>query len=159
VQIKASPVCSFAYALTQTGARKAMLNLGGPALTDIKASFDTMFTEACRGEKDISGSEPTTCLTVSPPYFVHHRARGSATSDYDISPPDEKDRNVTREMGFSEGIVFSTRLNARNLIEGREPESQYTWANEWTGWRFKHQDEYRGGKNEKNPAYQAGVVG
>jgi hypothetical protein len=159
VQVRTSPICSFAYALSQKGARKALLYLGGPALADIKASFDTILTEVCRGQRDISGGEETTCLTVSPPYFVHHHTRGSATGDSDMSSLDEKDRNVTTDMGFTKGIVFSTRLNAANLIEGREAESQYIWTNERTGWRFRHRDEYHGGQNEKNAAYKAGVVG
>lgn len=159
VQIKSSPICSFAYALSQKGARKALLHLGGSALPDIKASFDTMLTEVCRGEKDVFGGEETKCLTVSPPYFVHHRARGAASGDSDITPLQGDETQGSREIGFTKGVVFSTRLNARNLIEGREAESQYIWIDERTKWRCKHQDEYRGGQNFTSITYKPGLGG
>jgi hypothetical protein len=158
VQMKNSPVCSFAYALSQEGATKALARMGGPALADVDSGFDTKLTEFCRGDMDIVGGEETICLTVSPPYFVHHRRKGSVSGDSDIDmPPTEEAEREIRETGYTKGIVWSTMLNIGNLIEGRLPESQYTWIDERRGWRFKRADEYRGYPAEREAGYRPGI--
>lgn len=119
VHVSGGPICSFAYALSQSGARKVLFGLsvdrlGGP--------FDNALAAFCRdgasGNRDgLRGK----CLSVTPPVFFHHRAKGRIDSDSDI----QKSRNNnTREKGITENIVWSARNNIRNTILGLDMENQ-----------------------------------
>jgi len=76
-------------------------------------------------------------MVVSPPYFESHRPRGLKKGESDIMPVGGQ----IRETGASHGLVLSMKINLKNLVAGRAPESQY--VQESTGkWRYKHVDEY-----------------
>lgn len=90
-------------------------------------------TEEQQEEKleDVGGEGKIRCLTVSPPYFVHHRAKGSAARDSDMHVSERKaevlsgKKEVVREKGVTRGVRWSVRLNAERLVEGKEAVSQY----------------------------------
>ncbi|CAJ2503273.1 Uu.00g106670.m01.CDS01 [Anthostomella pinea] len=108
-------ICSFAYALSREGARKALLYLG---VEDQPTVFDFHMSDLCR-DKPLG----IRCISLVPGLFMHHRPRGRVSHDSDIL---EFDPEEVREVGTTENILYSTRLNLRNLIEGREPQKQ--WA-------------------------------
>jgi hypothetical protein len=100
--------CSLAYAVTQTGARKLLYELG---VTRISDTFDNMLREVCQGT---DGRGKLMCLTVQPPLFEHYRAEGSTGKMSDIT--DHGDEVI--ERGYTENIRLSTRVNLAKLING-----------------------------------------
>jgi hypothetical protein len=74
----------------------------------------------------------------TPPYFQSHRPRGPKSGESDIMPFGGE----IRETGESHVIVLSTKINLKNLVAGREPESQYIEDKEKGEMRFKNYDEY-----------------
>lgn len=62
------------------------------------------------------------CISVTPPVFFHHKARGRVSGDSDIQ---EGGGDDVREKGTTENIVWSARNNIRNMIMGTEMESQF----------------------------------
>lgn len=120
VHVSGGPICSFAYALSQSGARKVLFDLsvdrlGGP--------FDNALAAFCRdgasGNRDgLQGK----CLSVTPPVFFHHRAKGLIGGDSDIQ---ESGNDNMREKGITENIVWSVRNNIKNIMLGLEIENQY----------------------------------
>lgn len=138
VQLKASPICTTSYAVSQRGARKLLSSLSGAALVDVDANLDTEMTELCRGDRDGGDHEETRCLAVSPPLITFHRPRGSPNGDSDIDPKDGGERVV----GHTPGVVWSTRMNADRLIAGLEPQSQYVVDGRTGEWRHKVKSDY-----------------
>jgi GR25 family glycosyltransferase involved in LPS biosynthesis len=130
-----SPMCTMAYAISQRGARHFLAHLGGVSLLDATGPIDRLMMEVCRGHKDRDG-EMTKCMVVSPPYFQSHRPRGVKSGESDIMPFGGE----VRESVESHVIVLSTKINLKNLVAGRAPESQYIEDN--GVWRFKNIDEY-----------------
>ncbi len=141
VHVTAAPICTFAYALSQRGAQRVLFDLsvdrlGGP--------FDVALSWLCRravgawssiakagGEldkADIKTDEGdlglrTTCLTVTPPLFYHHKAKGPVSGDSDIQMVGGDGKG--REKGATENIVWSARNNLRNMLLDRPLESQF----------------------------------
>jgi hypothetical protein len=107
-------ICSFAYAVSQSGARKALDYLG---LGNVEKAFDNILSDFCRLQP-----HNARCISVIPPLFYHHRKRGKVSSDSDINGISSDE---VRENGFTENILYSTRLNLGRLIEGLEPEKQW----------------------------------
>ncbi|KAI2602032.1 glycosyltransferase family 25 protein [Hypoxylon sp. NC1633] len=115
VYVPGDNICSFAYALSAAGARKALEYMG---LEGQYKPFDNHLSDLCRMR--INGMR---CVSVVPGLFVHHRPKGRVSGDSDINlGPNEE----MREVGFTENVVYSTRLNLKNLLRGLEPEKQ--WA-------------------------------
>lgn len=141
IQFNGSPLCTFGYAVSQQGARKILSRVGGPALDDVKYPIDLEMLNLCRdGAEGNGGVEGMRCLVVSPPFFSTHKPKGSKASDSDIH---KFCGSKERDIGYSEGLVWSTRLNIENLIAGHEPEAQYI-VNEGSGrWELKRPDQYR----------------
>jgi len=70
-------------------------------------AFDNSLSNFCR--EQVLGAK---CVSVEPMLFFHHRPVGIVSKDSDIvTSPD-----IIREKGFTENIVWSTRLNLENLI-------------------------------------------
>lgn len=141
VHVTGAPICTFAYALSLRGARKILYDL---SVDKLSGPFDNALAGLCRravgswsglarGEA-VQGDRglDTKCLSVTPPLFFHHKARGPVSADSDIqdygggggegedTPPSE-----VRVKGSTENIVWSARLNLLNMIAGREMESQW----------------------------------
>lgn len=128
VHISAAPICTFAYALSQAGARKVLYELSVNHLT---GAFDNALADLCKRSVSSVGVEDsgddrgldTKCISVTPPVFFHHRARGRVSGDSDIQ---NSASGEVREKGMSENIVWSARNNIVNMIMGKtEMESQF----------------------------------
>lgn len=127
VHISAAPICTFAYALSQAGARKVLFDLSVDHLT---GAFDNALASLCRRSVSSVGEENpgndrglnAKCISVTPPVFFHHKAKGYVSGDSDIQNVGSGD---VREKGTSENIMWSARNNIRNMIMGTEMESQF----------------------------------
>jgi GR25 family glycosyltransferase involved in LPS biosynthesis len=127
VHISAAPICTFAYALSQQGARKVLFDL---SVDRLAGAFDNALAGLCRravaavGEEHVEGDRGlnTRCISVTPPVFFHHKARGRIAGDSDIQGGGGDE---VREKGTTENIVWSARNNIRNMIMGTEMESQF----------------------------------
>lgn len=127
VHISAAPICTFAYALSQSGARKVLFDL---SVDRLQGAFDNALAGLCRrAVASVGETKPgndrgldTKCFSVTPPVFFHHKARGFVSGDSDIQDIGNSD---VREKGTSENIMWSARNNIRNMIMGTEMESQF----------------------------------
>jgi len=127
VHISAAPICTFAYALSQQGARKVLFDL---SVDRLAGAFDNALAGLCRrsvaavGEENVEGDRGlnTRCISVTPPVFFHHKARGRIAGDSDIQGGGGDE---VREKGTTENIMWSARNNIRNMIMGGEMESQF----------------------------------
>lgn len=117
VHVPGDNICSFAYALSAAGARRALHYLG---IEGQHKPFDNHLSDFCRLRA--GGAR---CLGIVPSLFVHHRPRGRVGGDSDIHGGGGSDEEPIREVGFTENILYSTRLNLANLIRGLEPEKQW----------------------------------
>ncbi|EKG14494.1 hypothetical protein MPH_08343 [Macrophomina phaseolina MS6] len=100
--------CTLGYALSQPGARRLLYELGIRKMT---GTNDMMFRSICDG---VDGRPLSTCLTVQPQLFQHHRPVGPKSSFSDISDHGT-DYN---EQAFTRNIRWSTRLNFPKLLYG-----------------------------------------
>ncbi|KAI9806597.1 MAG: hypothetical protein M1825_006054 [Sarcosagium campestre] len=109
------PICSFAYALSYSGAQKLLYHLG---VNELTAPYDNALALMCRYlTLDMK------CISATPEYMFHHRARGLKSKDSDIQ--DVRDDNNIREKGYSKNIVWSMRRNLKQQILGTKPELQW----------------------------------
>ncbi|KAK9416917.1 hypothetical protein SUNI508_09389 [Seiridium unicorne] len=115
VFIPGDNICSFAYALSYSGAQKALQYLG---LEGQHKPFDNHLSDLCRLR-----ANGMRCVSITPSLFVHHKPKGNTNGDSDINGPG---KGTIREVGFTENILYSTRLNLRNLITGQQLEKQWT---------------------------------
>lgn len=127
VHITAAPICTFAYALSQAGARKVLFDLSVNGLT---GAFDNALAHLCQQSVSSVGVQNpgnnrglnAKCISVTPPVFFHHKAKGLVSSDSDIQSIGSAD---VREKGTTENIMWSARNNIRNMIMGAEMETQF----------------------------------
>jgi len=103
-----APICTFAYAVSARGAQKIIAAL---ALKGSNLNYDNALAYFCRD--NVLGVK---CFTVEPMLFYHHRPAGSSTKDSDLVGDGSK--GEVREKGFTDNIVWSTRLNVEKLITG-----------------------------------------
>ena len=105
------PICTFAYAVSQRGARRILQEIG---LQSFHGPYDNLMAGFC---------DRHTCITSQPQYFNHWRAPGSGDRDSEING---FGNGQFRERGFSENVRFSVRLNIHRLLDGsKELEDQY----------------------------------
>ena len=102
-------VCSIAYAVSQQGARRLLLELG---LEYADAAFDIMLNRYCQGEIDFG--PPHACWSVVPSLVAQYRPAGVESKDSDIAVEGEEVR--VRVEGFTKNIQRSVRMNARKLL-------------------------------------------
>lgn len=113
VHVSGGPICTFSYALSQSGARKVLYGL---AVDGLSGKFDNALADFCRdGASGNEGGLRARCLSVTPPVFFHHRAKGLLASDSDIQNNLNGD---VRQKGTTENIVWSARNNVRNMLLG-----------------------------------------
>ncbi|KAI1117024.1 glycosyltransferase family 25 protein [Nemania sp. NC0429] len=124
VHVSGGPICSFAYALSQSGARKVLLDL---SVDHLGGAFDNALAALCRdGASGNADGLRAKCISVTPPVFFHHRSKGSVAKDSDIQNAGPDDVPVpVREKGTTENIVWSARNNIRNMMLGLEMENQF----------------------------------
>ncbi|KAI3328203.1 hypothetical protein F4824DRAFT_484378 [Ustulina deusta] len=120
VHVSGGPICSFAYALSQRGARKVLFDL---SIDHLGGPFDNALAGFCRdGASGNLDGLRAKCLTVTPPVFFHHRAKGHFNGDSDIQALTSTE---VREKGTTENIRWSVRNNLNNMMLGLEIESQF----------------------------------
>ena len=133
VHVTGAPICTFAYALSRQGARKVLFGL---SVDGLHGAFDNELAALCRravgnysGDHNIleeNGNNDyglnSKCVSVTPPVFFHHKAKGHVSGDSDIQSVAE---DQTREKGTTENIVWSARNNLKNMILNRPMESQF----------------------------------
>lgn len=107
-------ICTFGYALSRAGAQKALYYLG---IAEQPTTFDFHMSDLCR-EKPLG----MRCISLVPGLFMHHRPSGSMKVDSDIL---EKEDDSKREVAYTENILYSTRMNLDNLVQGLSPRKQW----------------------------------
>lgn len=121
VHVGAAPICTFAYALSQRGARKVLLDM---SIDGLSGHYDNALAQLCRNaaRTEDPSALHAKCISVTPPIMFHHRAKGSMGQDSDTIETEDG----FREKGFTEDIVWSARNNIRNMINGKkEMDSEY----------------------------------
>ncbi|PFH55462.1 hypothetical protein XA68_18269 [Ophiocordyceps unilateralis] len=86
VHLSAAPICSFAYALTQSAARKILFAL---SVDGLHMAFDNSLAQLCRDSVHDLGRQREDgyrlkCLSVNPTIMFHHKAKGLLHADSDI---------------------------------------------------------------------------
>lgn len=125
VHRSAAPICSFAYALSQTGARKVLHAL---SINGLHMAFDNSLAQLCRDAafdlaRGREGGYGLRCVSVNPTIFFHHKAKGRLAGDSDIQSYGGD--GSTRERGITESIMWSMRLNLMNILSGTTLEAQF----------------------------------
>ncbi|KAK2628995.1 hypothetical protein QTJ16_002098 [Diplocarpon rosae] len=121
VHVTGAPICTFAYALSLEGAKKVLFDL---SVDHLAGPFDNALAGLCRWGR------PQTrlgmrCFTVTPPVFMHHKAKGYSNGDSDIQVVGGGGKGSLREVGTTENMVWSARLNTREMIMGEDMKSQF----------------------------------
>ena len=121
----AAPICSFAYGISQRGARKVLHALSVEGLT---MAFDNALAQLCRDAVYQLGHETENeydfkCVSINPTIMFHHRAKGIIAADSDIMTAGEN--GEVRSRGSTESIKYSMRLNMKNVMMGRPIEDQF----------------------------------
>jgi hypothetical protein len=124
VHISGGPICTFAYALSLEGAKKVLYDL---SVDHLVGPFDNALAGLCRWGRD-EGRLGMKCLSVTPPLFMHHKPKGYVFRDSDIQSyggKGNKGKGELREKGTTENMVWSARLNIKELLTGGEMKSQF----------------------------------
>lgn len=102
-------VCTSGFAVTYDGARKILAQL---SMTPLNDPVDVAYGAMC----DYKGPEDTfRCIAPYPPLITSWRQTGSSERDSDIYYTGDDWHEA-----YSEGIVFSTMLNAQRLANGEK---------------------------------------
>jgi hypothetical protein len=103
-----SAACSIGYALSQTGARRMLYELGVHMFT---GPADLMLRDLCDG---VRGRRLMTCLSVQPQLFQQHRRVGPKASFSDIADHGTE----YNDHVFTRNVRWSTQLNLEKLTLG-----------------------------------------
>jgi len=109
-------VCTPAYAISQRGARKSLYHM---SMIPYNSPVDWGFANLCKNKEN-----DFTCVSVFPQLVGVARPMGNSSKWSDIGYGNEAERTV--EPASSQHLVYSTRLNMGNLLEGKTVfDSQY----------------------------------
>ena len=109
-------VCSLAYAVSQSGARKILYNMG---LRLLDLPFDLMLKNFC---EERHGNGKHTCLSAIPQLFDAYRPPGSTLGDTDM----RDGKPGFRKKGLTRNIRWSVRMNMDKILRGQTDfEDQY----------------------------------
>ncbi|KPI45272.1 uncharacterized protein AB675_2732 [Cyphellophora attinorum] len=97
-------VCTTAYAVSQSGARKMLYHLG---LQPFNAPLDLALSDMCKNK-----SSAFNCIGVWPPLIGVYRAAGRWSSDIEAGGGGEV------AVAHAERIVYSARMNVERLLRG-----------------------------------------
>lgn len=100
-------VCSLAYGVSQSGARRFLYELG---IKRLNYPMDIMMREMCDG---LGGRPIHSCLTVQPQLFQHHHPVGSTSGFSEVQDHGAK----YNPLPWTKNIRWSTRGNFRKLID------------------------------------------
>ena len=112
-------LCLYGYALSHRGAQKILYYL---SMSPWSSAVDFGIEDMCRDP-----ARSFRCMGVFPQLVDSHRAAGTAGKDSDISKPKE---DTVRTKGFSYNVVYSTRLNANALMDGKRDKVESQWPEE-----------------------------
>jgi hypothetical protein len=112
VHFSGGPICTYAYAVSQKGARKLLYSL---SVDSLAGPFDNALMWWCQ-ENDVGGN----CISAQPPYFYAHRFAGGPGKGSDIQNGTE-----ARTVAETWDIRMSARLNAARLLRGDDPVDAY----------------------------------
>lgn len=123
VHTTGGPICTFAYALSQRGARKVLYDL---SVDHLLGPFDNALANLCRYGSDKDRLRMK-CVSVTPPLFFHHKAKGAVGGDSDIQAygTGNAGSDKIREKGFTENIAWPARNNIKNMMLDLPMESQW----------------------------------
>ncbi|KAI9871453.1 MAG: hypothetical protein M1830_002902, partial [Pleopsidium flavum] len=76
VHTTGGPICTFAYALSFSGAQKLLYAL---SVDGLSGPFDNSLSDLCRYQ-----SYGMKCVSATPAYFFHHKSKGYMSGDSDI---------------------------------------------------------------------------
>ena len=108
IHMAGAPICSFAYAVSNQGARKLLYGLSVKGLRGI---FDNALSWWCTDH-----SQDAACISAQPTYFFHHRPAGNANKASDI----QEYGGEKHEKGHTQNVRWSARLNLEKMILGRK---------------------------------------
>lgn len=125
VHMSAAPICSFAYAVSQKGARKLLHAL---SVEGLHAAYDNSLAQICRDSifdlvRDKDGGYNAKCISINPTMMFHHKARGLVSADSDVQTYGKG--GDIRETAMTESIMWSTRLNMKNILAGKPLDAQF----------------------------------
>ncbi|KAF2707015.1 glycosyltransferase family 25 protein [Pleomassaria siparia CBS 279.74] len=104
-------LCTIAYAVTQSGARKLLYEFG---VREFDRGYDFALSDYCNGlTRGATRERLPMCVAVSPPVFSHHFAE-KATSDIVGVGPGGRTSEGTRY------VTWSVRMNLERLVRGQE---------------------------------------
>lgn len=101
-----APICTYAYALSQRGARKVLWNLSVDRLDGL---FDNAISWFCRDRR-----QGAKCYNAHPSYIMPHESRGGMGKNSDNRP-----KMKGREKSQTRGIQWPARMNIKKLLEGK----------------------------------------
>ena len=107
VHVAGEPMCTFAYAVSQRGARKLLYNL---AVKELQGNFDNALAWACR-DKPLD----TQCISVYPSLFHSHKAAGWAGKNSDTKEEGAPEEAEAR----TDEIQWPVKTNLEKLIRGQ----------------------------------------
>lgn len=108
-------VCSIAYAVTQSGARKLLHEFG---VREFSQGYDFALSDFCDGLKGGRASGRPLCITVQPPIFSHHF-------------PLKANSDITGHGAGYVAVVetryvrWSARMNLERVLKGEKVEDQW----------------------------------
>lgn len=109
-------VCTAGYAISQRGARKALYHM---SMLPYNSPVDWGFANLCKNKV-----YDFTCVSVFPQLIGVSRPLGNSSNWSDIGYGDDAERQI--EPASSQHLVYSTRLNMGNLLDGKTVfDSQY----------------------------------
>ncbi|ESZ94095.1 glycosyltransferase family 25 protein [Sclerotinia borealis F-4128] len=104
----------------QQGARKVLWDL---SVDKLAGPFDNALAGLCRWGRDRKRLGMR-CVSVTPALFQHHKAKGWVGGDSDIQKVGGEKGEV-REKGMTENLVWSARMNVRELLMGEKIRGQW----------------------------------
>jgi hypothetical protein len=106
-------VCSWTYAVSFIGAQKLVSAM---SIEPFNQGFDQGLGRLC-------SSGILRCTHIFPPIFGAHAPAGSANRESDITG--HRAGTETRERGRTHNVLWSTRLNIKNILEGKKVDAQW----------------------------------
>jgi hypothetical protein len=106
-------VCSWTYAVSFIGAQKL---LNAMSIEPFNQGFDQGLGRLC-------STGILRCTHIFPPIFGAHAPAGGANRESDITG--HRAGAETREKGRTHNVLWSTRLNIKNILEGKKVEPQW----------------------------------
>jgi hypothetical protein len=102
-------VCTLGYAVSQTGARKILYDIGLRSLT---TAYDLALRQVCDGAE--GRNLDAVCLTVQPPLISSFQPAGPRSQQSSIN-----ELEGFNDRAFSGNIRWSMRVNFPKLVQGQ----------------------------------------